>query len=157
MPVVPAPAADGSFPSLPEARLQYGTLAYRRSPVLEILLVTSRDTRRWVIPKGWPIKGKKPHASAVREALEEAGVSGKPTKTPLGSYNYLKRMDDGSAQPCIVEVYPLLVKHQRDRWREKDQRELRWFTAADAAAAVAEPDLGQLILTFAGSVAAKSA
>ncbi|QCK88746.1 NUDIX hydrolase [Phreatobacter aquaticus] len=116
-----------------------------------MLLVTSRDTRRWVIPKGWPIKGKKPHASAVREALEEAGVSGKPTKTPIGTYNYIKRMGDGSAQPCIVEVYPLLVKHQRDRWREKDQRELRWFTATDAAAAVAEPDLAALILAFSGS------
>jgi 8-oxo-dGTP pyrophosphatase MutT (NUDIX family) len=157
MPAASAPVVDGFFPSLPEARLQYGTLAYRRGPVLEILLVTSRDTRRWVIPKGWPIKGKKPHASAVREALEEAGVSGKPTKTPFGTYNYLKRMGDGSAQPCIVEVYPLLVMHQRDRWRERDQRELRWFTAADAAAAVAEPDLGQLILAFAGSaVASKS-
>jgi 8-oxo-dGTP pyrophosphatase MutT (NUDIX family) len=153
MPDASVPPVDGAFPSLPPPRLQYGSLAFRRAPVLEILLVTSRETRRWVIPKGWPIKGKKPHASAAREALEEAGVSGKPTKTAIGTYSYIKRMRDGSAQPCIVEVYPLQVKDQRDRWREKDQRELRWFTASEAASAVAEPDLAALILAFAGQPA----
>jgi hypothetical protein len=50
-------------------RLQYGALPYRRTKTgtLEILLVTSRNTRRWIIPKGWPIKGMKPAKSAARE------------------------------------------------------------------------------------------
>src|SRR5437868_11388014 len=87
----------------------------------EVLLVTSRETRRWVIPKGWPMKGRKPHASAAREALEEAGLIGKVGKTPIGTYRYDKRLKGGEATPCAVEVFPLEVKSQRKHWPEQKQ------------------------------------
>ena len=51
-----------------------------------VLLVTSRETRRWIIPKGWPMKGRKDHEAAAQEALEEAGVTGHVHKHPMGAY-----------------------------------------------------------------------
>ncbi|KLK91506.1 DNA mismatch repair protein MutT [Microvirga vignae] len=95
----------------------------------------------WVIPKGWPMKGRKPHASAAREALEEAGLVGEVGKVPIGTYRYGKRLKSGEVVPCQVEVFPLEVKSQRKRWPEKGQRSLRWFDPAAAAAAVEEPEL----------------
>jgi 8-oxo-dGTP pyrophosphatase MutT (NUDIX family) len=61
----------------------------------EVLLVTSRDTRRWIIPKGWPQKGKAPHRAAAREAFEEAGVVGAVGRRPVGSFAYEKRFKNG--------------------------------------------------------------
>jgi 8-oxo-dGTP pyrophosphatase MutT (NUDIX family) len=87
------------------------------------------------------MKGRKPHASAAREALEEAGLVGEVGKVPIGSYRYGKRLRSGEVIPCQVEVFPLEVKSQRKRWPEKEQRSLRWFEPGDAAAAVEEPEL----------------
>ncbi|WP_319005723.1 NUDIX hydrolase [Pararhizobium sp. BT-229] len=87
---------------------QYGALCYRRTEPLrevEALLITSRDTNRWVIPKGWPMPGKEPHEVAAREAFEEAGVRGKAKKKPLGYFSYLKKLDDGSMALCLVQVH----------------------------------------------------
>lgn len=69
-------------------RSQYAALPYRvqRKDELYMLLVTSRDTGRWVIPKGWPIKNRKPHRAATLEAFEEAGVIGMAEKRPIGTY-----------------------------------------------------------------------
>lgn len=128
---------------------QYAALPYRLTNQLEILLVTSRETRRWVIPKGWPMKGKKPHAAAAREALEEAGVTGRIGKSALGVYPYVKRLKNGAPAPCDVRVFPLEVLQERERWPEMGQRERRWFTVEGAAAAVDEPELAELILDFA--------
>jgi 8-oxo-dGTP pyrophosphatase MutT (NUDIX family) len=128
---------------------QYAALPYRYLHSLEILLISSRETRRWVIPKGWPMKGRKPHAVAAREALEEAGVVGRIGKRPVGSYQYVKRLKNGAPLLCTVEVFPMMVERQRDRWREQDQRTARWFPAEEAAAAVEEPELQALIDEFA--------
>jgi len=133
----------------PTGRLQYAALPWKRAAGLEILLVTSRETGRWVIPKGWPQKGRKPHQAAAREALEEAGVSGKIAKRPVGAYTYLKTVADGADMPCLVEVYPLEVERQRKRWPERHERTARWFTANEASTAVQEPDLQALIRAFA--------
>jgi 8-oxo-dGTP pyrophosphatase MutT (NUDIX family) len=80
-------------------RAQYGALPFRRTPDLEILLVTSRDTGRWVIPKGWPMKSKSRRAAAAIEALEEAGVEGEVGRQPLGAYIYDKVLPSGARMP----------------------------------------------------------
>ena len=128
--------------------MQYAALPYRLGDVVEILLVTSRETRRWVIPKGWPMKGLKPHAAAAREAREEAGVMGKVGKTAIGRYTYVKLLKNGAPLDCSVEVYPLEVTGHLVKWREKGQRTLHWFTIGEAAEAVSEPELQDLIETF---------
>lgn len=131
------------------ARLQYAALPYRANEDLEFLLITSRDTGRWVLPKGWPMKGKKPHVCAAREALEEAGVKGTIGKSTIGSYRYVKRLPNNGGVPCSVDVYPLLVERLLEHWPEQGQRSLGWFSAANAASLVAEGELASLIQAFA--------
>lgn len=108
---------------------------------IEILLITSRDTQRWVIPKGWSMAKKKPHQVARREAWEEAGVRGQVSKTPLGYYRYDKKMPEGERVQCLVQVHLLDVAALYQDFPEKGQRELRWFSPAEAARAVKEPGL----------------
>jgi 8-oxo-dGTP pyrophosphatase MutT (NUDIX family) len=128
---------------------QYAALPYRWvDGELEILLLTSRETHRWVIPKGWPMAGRKPHAAAAQEALEEAGVIGKIGKTPVGAYTYVKRLKNGAGLVCNVDVFPLAVARQLKRWREQGQRTAHWFTPTEAAEAVNEPELDVLIEAF---------
>jgi 8-oxo-dGTP pyrophosphatase MutT (NUDIX family) len=128
-------------------RRQYGALPYRRGEAgaVEILLVTSRETKRWVIPKGWPMKGRKPAAVAKREAFEEAGVLGEIGKRALGSYLYDKRLKPDVAVPCKVKVFPLEVREDLQDWPERREREERWFSPGEAAEAVAETELGRII------------
>jgi 8-oxo-dGTP pyrophosphatase MutT (NUDIX family) len=139
------------------ARVQYGALPYRwtDASMPEVLLVTSRETKRWVIPKGWPKKRKDPWTSAASEAREEAGVVGSVKKTPIGSYSYRKRLRSGRFVVCDVKVYPLQVKHQQDNWREKNQRDIAWFSPEDAASAVQEPTLSLIIRDFSHRMAAR--
>jgi 8-oxo-dGTP pyrophosphatase MutT (NUDIX family) len=129
--------------------IQYGALPYRiRGRRLEILLITSRETRRWVIPKGWPIDRLKPQEAAAIEAMEEAGLTGDIEAHPIGSYRYLKRMKRGKAIPIQVIVFPLSVGEQAETWKEQDQRSVQWFPYLSAAALVAEPNLKRLIREF---------
>ncbi|HEX7751986.1 MAG TPA: DUF47 family protein [Novosphingobium sp.] len=118
---------------------------------VRVLLVTSRGTGRWVIPKGNVASGKTPHAAAAQEAQEEAGVVGPVCPVPLGSYRYRKRRGNGASLMVDVEVFPLAVTHELDRWKEDGQRERRWFTLADAADAVDESDLAELMRSFGAS------
>ena len=127
-------------------KLQYAALPYRRTAdSFEIMLVTSRDTGRWVIPKGWPISGLTPQNSAAREAIEEAGVLGQIGDQPIGIYHYDKRLPDGSSMRCAVEVFLLKVEQQLASWPEQAQRQTRWFSVLDAAGAVHEPELSTII------------
>ena len=131
-------------------RVQYAALPYRRGAHsrTQVMLVTSRETGRWIIPKGWPKKRKAPYTSAAREALEEAGVVGEVGRNPIGSYSYKKRLKNGAVVACEVQVFPLEVKSQQKRWPEKGERELRWFSPTDAAKAVQEPVLRHIIRAF---------
>jgi uncharacterized protein Yka (UPF0111/DUF47 family)/ADP-ribose pyrophosphatase YjhB (NUDIX family) len=113
-----------------------------------VLLVTSRESRRWVIPKGNFANNVSPHAAAAQEAEEEAGVRGAVCPTPLGTYRYRKRKGSGASLMADVEVFPLSVSEQLTDWKEKKQRERRWFSLSDAANAVDEPDLRDLIRSF---------
>ncbi len=132
-----------------ELGVQYGALPWRGGPQgVEILLITSRETGRWVIPKGWPMKGRRPWKAAAREAFEEAGAAGKPASEAIGAYEYLKRLKSGDDLPCVVTVYPLRVSNMRDKWPEKRQRTREWFGFRDAAEQVQEPELRELILAF---------
>ncbi len=115
---------------------------------LEILLVTSRGTRRWVIPKGWPLHGASLAESAAAEAFEEAGVTGKVSPEPIGAYHYLKEKKDGGGMPCSVEVFTLAVIKQLDDWPEKNARELAWVPVEQAPAQVSEPGLRQILTDF---------
>ncbi len=108
---------------------------------LKLLLVTSRDTGRWVLPKGWPMKGRRPHEAARIEAFEEAGIDGKVSKKAVGKYDYDK---DGEI-PCRVQVYPLRVAALRDEWPEMDQRRREWHCPGEAAELVDERDLKALL------------
>jgi 8-oxo-dGTP pyrophosphatase MutT (NUDIX family) len=112
---------------------------------MEVMLVTSRRTGRWIIPKGWPMKRKPPHAAAAREALEEAGVVGQVATTPIGSYSYEKRLRQGNVVVCEVHVLPLEVESQQKSWAEKGEREVQWFSSAEAAEAVQETVLSDII------------
>lgn len=132
---------------------QIAVLPYRTdSPAVDapirILLVTSRETKRWVIPKGNIPAGMPPHAAAAMEAEEEAGVLGAACPTPLGSYHYRKRRKNGASILVDVDVFPFAVTEELPRWKEQHQRERRWFSLPEAAEAVDEEDLRQLMRSF---------
>lgn len=129
-----------------EFALQLAALVWRPgADGLELLLVTSRISRRWLIPKGWPISGKSDAESALQEAYEEAGILAQASEKPIGEYHYIKLLKDGTSVPCTVHVYALAVDEQLNDWPERSQRDRRWFSPADAAAAVTEPDLARFL------------
>lgn len=129
---------------------QYAALCYRQDSLagVQVLLLTSRETRRWVIPKGWPMKKKKPHAVAEREAYEEAGVRGKAEKEPLGFFTYLKRLKSGLTVPVRVQVHAVCVDSMLEDFPEKGSRQLEWVPCEEAAKRVRETELRDLILAF---------
>jgi 8-oxo-dGTP pyrophosphatase MutT (NUDIX family) len=135
-----------------EPRTQYAALPWRKGDDggLEILLITSRESRRWVIPKGWPMKDKAPEVAAAQEAYEEAGVVGKPRHKSLGVYHYDKRLRSGRLQHVRVMVYPLEVREARDIWPEMTERDRNWTTPTEAAGLVDEPELKALLAKFKG-------
>lgn len=112
---------------------------------LRVVLVTSRETRRWVIPKGWIEPGEQPHRSAAREAFEEAGIVGEADPEPIGHFAYTKRKQGGVLLPCDVLVYRLRVVRLLHDWPERRERDRRLVTPAAAAGLVAEPELAALL------------
>jgi len=114
----------------------------------QILLITSRETRRWVVPKGNPIRGLAPHQAAAHEAFEEAGISGIACPVSIGNYHYDKRRANGSSRRATVEVFPLAVVSQFDDWPEMHERTTQWFPSPEAARAVDETELRALIASF---------
>ena len=129
---------------------QYAALPYRiGGDGLQILLITSRDSGRWIIPKGWPIAGLSPSQSAAREALEEAGVTGRTSDASIGCYPYDKRLSGDAVRTCEVEVFALEVTEERDAWPEQHQRRRQWLSVDEAAAQVNEAELGVMIREWA--------
>ena len=117
----------------------------------EVMLLTSRESRRWIIPKGWPMKGRKPAEVAAREAYEEAGLIGQVVgKRPVGNFHYQKQLTK-QGRLCQVRVFSFRVEHQLDDWPEKQQRETKWFDATEAATLVEEVGLAGIIERFSGS------
>jgi 8-oxo-dGTP pyrophosphatase MutT (NUDIX family) len=136
-------------------------LAYRRvggkpGAPLEIMLVTSRQTRRWIIPKGNVDHGMAPHAAAAQEAEEEAGVLGDISHDSLGSFTYEKRIVGGLCVTAKVMVFPLAVREVKDEWKESNWRRRRWFAIDDAANVIQEPGLCEIIGDFAVEMRGKA-
>jgi 8-oxo-dGTP pyrophosphatase MutT (NUDIX family) len=130
-----------------ERAIQFGALPWRigERGTREFLLLTSRETHRWVIPKGWPMKGRKPAEVANQEAYEEAGLIGQIVgKKPVGNFHYEKRLAK-RAVLCQVRVFLFRVERQLDDWPERKARETRWVDADDAAAMVEEGGLAEII------------
>jgi 8-oxo-dGTP pyrophosphatase MutT (NUDIX family) len=115
---------------------------------VEIMLITSRDTGRWVLPKGWPEAKELLCEAAAREAGEEAGLRGTISHHEAGRYFYAKALASGEEVPCEVLVFPLQVDKIADRWKEKRSRTRKWVSPAEAVRMVNEPDLGQIIAYF---------
>ncbi|MBZ9795091.1 NUDIX hydrolase [Mesorhizobium sp. ES1-4] len=115
---------------------------------IEVMLVTSRTTRRFIVPKGWPMKGKSGRKAATIEAQEEAGVLGKTLKQPAGTYSYWKRLVNRFVRVDVV-VYLLEVTQELAEWQEAKRRRRAWLTPAEAAILIDEPDLSTLVRTLA--------
>ncbi|MCW2242459.1 NUDIX hydrolase [Azospirillum canadense] len=111
-----------------------------------MLLITSRETRRWIVPKGWAEKGTEPHDMAAQEAFEEAGVRGKIKKRPYGSYRYEKRLTASQSVECEVTVFLLEVQQELEDWPERAERERRWLRPSQAALAISEGGLVPMLL-----------
>lgn len=114
---------------------------------MEVMLVTSRETKRFIVPKGWPMKRKSGRKAATVEAREEAGVIGAALKPPAGTYSYWKRME-GRFVRVDVTVYLLEVTEQLAHWQEKETRRRAWLPPADAALLIDEPELSTLLRTL---------
>lgn len=132
-----------------ELRTQFGALPYRiHNGKTQILLVTTRGSGRWIVPKGWPMAGVRPAKAAQTEAWEEAGIKGKGFDHCLGLYSYSKKMHKSRSLTCVVMVYPVLVRQLAPNFPEKKERRRKWFSRAKAAAKVREPELAKIIETF---------
>lgn len=132
-----------------DVRTQFGALCYRvQNGDVQVLLITSRESRRWIIPKGWPMDGETPADAATTEAWEEAGVIGKTKNACVGIYTYSKRIDKTQSLPCVVAVFPIKVKALKKNFPEKGERKRKWVSLKKAAKLVDERDLGQIIKHF---------
>lgn len=142
---------DPAIPSEPAERRQVAALPWRRgADGIEILLVTSRETRRWVTPKGGRMAGRTDAESAAQEALEEAGIEGRITEAPIGTFRYLKVLKRRAPRWCVVAVHALEVTAEHETWHEQTERERVWVSRDEAARRVDEPDLKALIAAFEG-------
>ncbi|MCW1955977.1 NUDIX hydrolase [uncultured Lentibacter sp.] len=130
-------------------RLQVAALCYKQakgSDTKEVLLVTSRESGRWIIPKGWPIDGKNAPEAALQEAWEEAGVrKGTVTGKALGLYNYDKELKGGLPVAVETLVFPVKVREMRDDYPEALERSRKWVSPEDAATMVREPQLQEML------------
>ena len=139
-------------------RMQYGALCWRLGETgAEVLLITSRDTGRWVIPKGWPMPGLSPEAAAAQEAWEEAGASGEMNPLCVGRYGYRKCLSLTSSVPCAVAVYGMRVDKLAKSFPEVKERRRKWFPLQEASTLVAEPELATIIAGFLPPVAGRAA
>lgn len=137
---------DARDDATPQAR-QVAALPWRRDSAgaRQVMLVTSRETRRWIMPKGWTIDGLSEAASAAQEAYEEAGVRGWIAPTPIGVFDYDKRLSRGRTKAVRVAVFPLQVVQELDDWPERAERVRGWFTPDHAATLVQEEGLSALL------------
>lgn len=132
-----------------DVRTQFAALCWRvHNGKPEVLLITSRGTNRWIIPKGWPTIGLTPSEGAMQEAWEEAGVQGKAYDRSLGLFSYVKKIDKNATLPCVAMVYPVKVKKLAKDFPEAGQRKRKWVSPKKAAAMVSEPELAHIIKTF---------
>ncbi len=135
----------GKLPVLPQS----AALCYRiEKGRPEVFLITTRRSRRWVIPKGWLIDGLTPAETAAQEAWEEAGVVGDCIPDQLGQFTYLKQRPDQAPAMCVVDVFPLHVRSVMSSFPEKGERRRKWCSPKKAALKVSSPELAALLRRF---------
>lgn len=115
---------------------------------MQVMLLTSRGTGRWIVPKGWRKKKHSPAEMAALEAFEEGGVVGDVTPKPIGMYQYNKVLNSGAIKPLVVDVFGLCVRFECMDWPERHQRKRIWVAPEEAALMVAEPELADLLRRF---------
>ena len=132
-----------------DVRSQFAALCFRvHKDRTEVLMITSRRSGRWIVPKGWPMPGKTPAQAAITEAWEEAGVHGKVYDQCLGIFSYHKAFDEDDGAPCLAMVYPVKVRSLATKFPEAGQRRRKWMPLKKAAEKVAEPELAQILRQF---------
>ena len=133
-------------------RIQYAALPFRRNADsgVDVMLVTSRGSGRWVIPKGWPIRQKFRMLLLRANHLRKQASWEKAGRNSTGTYTYEKRLANGTPVISEVQVFPLEVKRQRKDWPEEEEREVRWLSPSEAATAVQETALSDIILSMRG-------
>jgi 8-oxo-dGTP pyrophosphatase MutT (NUDIX family) len=126
--------------------VQVAALPYRylNNGEMEVLIITSRQTGQFILPKGWPMNGKSDPEAAAEEAEQEAGVVGKPGKRAIGKLRRWERLRDLTI-PVEIDVYPLKVHTELKTWREKDQRVRRWLKPEHAIAVLSDRKLADLV------------
>lgn len=135
----------------PSGRLQQvAALVYRfKKDKLQILLITSRGTGRWVIPKGWPQVGRTLAETAACEAYEEAGIYGELFPHPIGQFDYCKNdLPPERLNKFTVSVFLLRFLEQAESWPERDQRNCLWINPVEAAERVDEEGLKEILRQF---------
>lgn len=132
-----------------DVRSQFAALCYRiKKDKVQVLLITSRSTKRWIVPKGWPMDGQTPADSAAIEAWEEAGVRGFSDGRCIGVFSYSKDMDDQGALPCLAMVYAIHVHELADDYPEATERKRKWLSRKQASKLVEEPELARILRDF---------
>ncbi len=132
---------------------QIGALCYKITDKdLKFLLITSRRSKRWIIPKGWKVEKMSNRKSVALEAWEEAGVQGRVSDRSIGTYYYRKRSSKNDFLTCAVRVFALEVKASKKKFPERGQRKLKWLNAPVAIDVVAEPELKTVIKNFTGRI-----
>lgn len=132
-----------------DVRTQFGALCYRiRKKKVEILLITSRNSKRWIVPKGWPMDGKTPAQCAAIEAWEEAGVTGVSDGQCIGIFSYSKETGDLGALPIVAMVFAINVEKLVQDYPEAHERKRIWVSRKKAAKLVDEPELSRIVRDF---------
>ncbi|MGH1577362.1 NUDIX hydrolase [Planktotalea sp.] len=131
-------------------RVQVAAICYRGDGAeRKVLVITSRNTKRWIVPKGWPIDGLDAHSAAAQEAWEEAGVkAANILPEPVGEFDYEKRLEGGSVVPCSTKVFAIEVDRLEDVFPEASERTRKWVDPAQAAEMVDEPGLQAILKNF---------
>lgn len=112
----------------------------------EVLLVTTRGSGRWILPKGWPMPGRTLAEAAEQEAWEEAGVRGRAAPDPLGRFPAHKTIGRGLGMRALVQVHEVEVESVQDIFPEAGQRRRKWARPAEAARMVDETWLREILL-----------
>jgi 8-oxo-dGTP pyrophosphatase MutT (NUDIX family) len=132
-----------------DVRTQFGALCFRvKKGKVQILLISSRVSKRWIIPKGWPMDGKTPAQAALTEAWEEAGVRGKSDGRCIGIFSYNKDTPEHGPLPCVAMVFPVEVTALVQEYPEARQRKRLWVSRKKAAKLVGEPELSRIMRDF---------
>ena len=131
-----------------DVRSQFAALCYRyKKEKLQVCLVTSRGTGRWILPKGWPMHKQTPAEAAAQEAWEEAGLIGRPIDHCLGVFSSIKPIDNETT-PILVMVYPVHISKVASEWPEMNQRQRKWMSLKKASKNLTEPELIRIVSTF---------